>query len=76
MSRQEKLLLGTRHIAQGLELLQEATTGDYCHEETTTLVQILSQTELVLFNMKRRWNDWAEFLEHAKNRKKVGQDDK
>lgn len=69
MTRQEKLFLGTDYIVQGLRLLQEAVTGDYQHEETTALVQVLSQMELVQFNMKRCWDDWVEFVEYAGDRK-------
>jgi hypothetical protein len=71
MTRQEKLILGTDYIIQGLNSLQEATTGDYIHEESRELAQVLSQMEPVLFNMKRCWNDWAEFVECARVREVV-----
>jgi len=62
MNRQEKLILGTSYIIEGLRILQEATTGDYQHEESIALVQILSQMEMVQFNLKRCWNEWEEFV--------------
>ena len=65
-TRQEKLILGTSYIIEGLRLLQEATTEDYQHEESIALVQVLSQMEMVQFNLKRCWNEWEEFVRRGK----------
>ena len=72
VNRQEKLILGTSYIIEGLRILQKAITGDYQHEEPTVLVQVLSQMELVLFNMKKHWGDWEEFVQSKERRERCG----